>query len=158
MDVPISLGVVLAVGMSLFETINHAAHAYFDSAVMLLFFLLCGRYLDRAMRARTRAVAGNLAALRADTAQRIGPEGELVEVPAAALQPGDQIVVRPGDRLPADGVVIAGASEIDESLVTGRDAAARACRSAARAYAGSLNHYGRADAARHRGGRAHAAR
>jgi cation transport ATPase len=55
---PISLGVIVAVGMSLVETINHAEHAYFDSAVMLLFFLLCGRYLDRAMRARTRAVAG----------------------------------------------------------------------------------------------------
>jgi Cu2+-exporting ATPase len=141
MDVPISLGVILAIGMSLFETINHAAHAYFDSAVMLLFFLLCGRYLDRAMRARTRAVAGNLAALRANTAQRIGPKGELVEVPAAALQAGDQIVVRPGDRLPADGVVLAGASEIDESLVTG-ETLPRAVQVGGTVYAGSLNHTG----------------
>lgn len=141
MDVPISLGVILAVGMSLFETLNHAAHAYFDSAVMLLFFLLCGRYLDRAMRARTRAVAGNLAAFRVDTAQRLGPGGELVEVPAAALQPGDRILVRPGDRLPADGVVIEGTSEIDESLVTG-ETAMRALAAGAAAYAGSLNHTG----------------
>jgi P-type Cu2+ transporter len=141
MDVPISLGVILAVGMSLFETINHATHAYFDSAVMLLFFLLCGRYLDRAMRARTRAVAGNLAALRADTAQRIGPKGELVEVPAAALQADDQIVVRPGDRLPADGVVLVGTSEVDESLVTG-ETLPRPVQVGGTVYAGSLNHTG----------------
>ena len=70
MDVPISLGVVLALGMSLVETANHAEHAYFDSAVMLLFFLLCGRYLDHAMRRKTRAVAGNLAALKAEVAHR----------------------------------------------------------------------------------------
>ena len=141
MDVPISLGVILAIGMSLFETINHADHAYFDSAVMLLFFLLCGRYLDRAMRARTRAVAGNLAALRAETAQRLGARGELVEVPAAALQPGDRIMVRPGDRLPADGVVVAGTSEVDESLVTG-ETMPRTLGIGASAYAGSLNHSG----------------
>jgi P-type Cu2+ transporter len=141
MDVPISLGVVLAVGMSLFETINHAPHAYFDSAVMLLFFLLCGRYLDRAMRARTRAVAGNLAALRADTAQRFGSNGELLEVPAAALHAGDRILVRPGDRVPADGVVIAGSSEVDESLVTG-ETVLKASSAGATVYAGSLNHSG----------------
>jgi P-type Cu2+ transporter len=138
MDVPIALGVVLAVGMSLVETINHATHAYFDSAVMLLFFLLCGRYLDRAMRARTRAVAGNLAALRADTALRLGPGGEALEVPAAALQPGDRILVRPGDRLPADGTVIAGTSDIDESLVTG-ETVLKATGVGASVYAGSLN-------------------
>jgi Cu2+-exporting ATPase len=81
MDVPISLGVLLALGISLAETINHAEHAYFDSAVMLLFFLLCGRYLEHAMRRRTRAVAGNLAALKAETAHRLHASGELVQVP-----------------------------------------------------------------------------
>jgi Cu2+-exporting ATPase len=141
MDVPISLGVILAVGMSLFETITHATHAYFDSAVMLLFFLLCGRYLDRAMRARTRAVAGNLAALRAETAQRFGSNGELLEVPAAALHAGDRILVRAGDRVPADGVVVAGSSDVDESLVTG-ETALKASNPGASVYAGSLNHSG----------------
>ncbi|HEY4773811.1 MAG TPA: heavy metal translocating P-type ATPase [Xanthobacteraceae bacterium] len=138
MDVPISLGVLLAVGMSLIETINHAEHAYFDSAVMLLFFLLCGRYLDHAMRRRTRAVAGNLAALRAEIAQRLERNGDVIEVPAAALEPGDRIVVRPGDRLPADGVVVDGTSEIDESLVTG-ETAGRTRRGGEMVYAGSLN-------------------
>ena len=78
MDVPISLGVMLALGMSVVETANHAEHAYFDSAVMLLFFLLCGRYLDHAMRRKTRAVAGNLAALKAEVAHRFDDDGEIV--------------------------------------------------------------------------------
>ena len=118
MDVPISLGVILALGMSLVESATHQPHAYFDSATMLLFFLLCGRALDHAMRRKTRAVAGNLAALKADFAHRFDGS-EVVRVPAAALKPGDRLLVRPGDRVAADGVVLSGTSEIDESLVTG---------------------------------------
>jgi Cu2+-exporting ATPase len=95
MDVPISVGVVLALGMSLIETAIHSPHAYFDSAIMLLFFLLCGRYLDHAMRRKTRAVAGNLAALKAEVAHRIDERNEIIAVPAAALRPGDRILVRP---------------------------------------------------------------
>ena len=118
MDVPISLGVLLALGMSLVETASHARHAYFDSATMLLFFLLCGRALDHAMRRKTRAVAGNLAALKAEFAHRFDG-AELVRVPAAALRPDDRLLIRPGDRVPADGIVLSGTSEIDDSLVTG---------------------------------------
>src|SRR5436190_753331 len=121
MDVPISLGVILALGMSLVETATHQHHAYFDSATMLLFFLLCGRALDHAMRRKTRAVAGNLAALRAEFAHRF-EEAEVVRVPAAALRADDRLLVRPGDRVPADGIVLSGTSEIDESLVTGETA------------------------------------
>ena len=85
MDVPISLGVILALGMSVVETAHHAKDAYYDSAIMLLFFLLVGRALDHAMRRKTRAVAGNLAALKAETAHRFMGD-ELVSVPVAALQ------------------------------------------------------------------------
>src|SRR5947209_2056262 len=60
MDVPISLGILLALTMSVVETVNHAAHAYFDSAITLMFFLLIGRYCDLAMRRKTRSVAANL--------------------------------------------------------------------------------------------------
>ena len=84
MDVPISVGVVLALGLSLYETANHATHAYFDSAIMLLFFLLCGRYLDLAVRRKTRLLAGNLASLKAEFAHRFEQNGELARVPAAA--------------------------------------------------------------------------
>ena len=126
MDVPISLGVILALGMSLFETATHAEHAYFDSAIMLLFFLLAGRYLEQAMRRRTRAVAGNLAALRATSAHRLEAGDELVTVPVDSLRIGDRVFVRPGDRIPADGIVLGGSAEIDESLVTGETAHRRA--------------------------------
>ena len=138
MDVPISLGITLALGMSLVETIQHAEHAYFDSAVMLIFFLLCGRYLDQAMRGKTRSVAGNLAALKAETARRIGTNGEPVVVPVAALQVGDRVMVLAGERVPADGVVRAGESALDESLITG-ETAARLVAPGAQLYAGSLN-------------------
>src|SRR3954464_1831953 len=122
MDVPISIGVTLALGMSLAETIAHAEHAYFDSALMLLFFLLCGRTLDHAMRRKTRAVAGNLAALRAEVAHRLDENNEIVSVPSAALKPGARVLVRPGERVPADGVILSGSTQLDESLVTGETA------------------------------------
>jgi len=141
MDVPISLGVLLAVIMSLIETASHAEHAYFDSAVMLLFFLLCGRYLDHAMRRKTRAIAGNLAALKAEVAHRFEKDGQVVTVPVAAIKPGDRLMVRPGERVPADGVVLTGNSEIDESLVTG-ETNRRAVTAEATIYAGSMNYGG----------------
>lgn len=119
MDVPISLGVILALGMSVVETLNHAEHAYFDSAVMLLFFLLIGRYLDQSMRRRTRSVATNLAALKGESAVKFVSDTEICKVPVAAIRVGDRVLVRPGERVSVDGVVIEGRSEIDASLVTG---------------------------------------
>ncbi|QFU16108.1 heavy metal translocating P-type ATPase [Microvirga thermotolerans] len=141
MDVPITIGILLALVMSVIETVNHAEHTYFDSVVMLLFFLLCGRYLDQAMRRRTRAVAGNLASLRAEVAHRLDAKGEATLVPVAALAPGDRVLVRPGERIPVDGVVLSGTSEADESLVTG-ETALRALGGGDAVYAGSLNHAG----------------
>jgi Cu2+-exporting ATPase len=138
MDVPISIGVILALAVSLYETAVSAAHAYFDSAVMLVFFLLAGRTLDHAMRRKTRAAAGNLAALRAETAERVAADGSLVTVPAAALAPGEHIIVRPGDRIAADARVAAGESSVDDSLVTG-ETAPRRVRSGDLVYAGTLN-------------------
>jgi P-type Cu2+ transporter len=138
MDVPISVGVVLALALSLYETATHATHAYFDSAIMLLFFLLCGRYLDLAVRRKTRLLAGNLASLKAEFAHRLEQNGELVRVPAAALAPGDRVLVRPGERIPADGIVVGGASDIDEGLITG-ETTYRNTRGGATVYAGSIN-------------------
>jgi P-type Cu2+ transporter len=141
MDVPISIGVVLALGLSVYETAMHAEHVYFDSAIMLLFFLLCGRYLEQAMRRKTRLFAGNLASHKAEFAHRLDRKGELTRVPVAALRPGDRVLVRPGEVIPADGSIVDGVSEIDESLVTG-ETMPRAVAAAAKVYAGSVNFSG----------------
>ena len=138
MDVPISVGVSLALGLSVVETARGAEHAYFDSALMLLFFLLLGRVLDAAMRRKTRSVAANLASLRAAKATRIRADGSLQETPASALRPGDRIFVRPGERLAADGRVASGRSAIDDSLVTG-ETGGRAVGPGALVYAGAIN-------------------
>ncbi|WOH52182.1 heavy metal translocating P-type ATPase [Bradyrhizobium sp. sBnM-33] len=138
MDVPISIGVILALATSIVETIGHAEHAYFDAAIMLLTFLLIGRYLEQNMQRRTRAVAGNLAALKAETATKfVGPD-EISVVPAAAVKAGDIVLLRPGERSAIDGRVIDGRSEIDQSLITGETSHA-AVKPGSAVYAGSLN-------------------
>lgn len=138
MDVPISIGVCLALGMSVVETIHHADHAYFDAAIMLLTFLLVGRFLDQNMRRRTRAVAGNLAALKAETAAKfVGPD-EISQVPVAAIHSGDIVLLRPGERCAVDGTVIEGRSEIDQSLITGETLYVTA-EQGTPVYAGSMN-------------------
>jgi P-type Cu2+ transporter len=119
MDVPISVGILLALAMSLFETVSHAEHVYFDAAIMLIALLLAGRYLDHDMRRKTRAFAGNLAALKAETATKFIDGDEIVTVPVAAIRPGDIVLLRPGERSAIDGNVISGRSEIDQSLITG---------------------------------------
>jgi Cu2+-exporting ATPase len=138
MDVPISIGVTLALGMSVVETINHAEHAYFDAAIMLLTFLLVGRVLDQNMRRKTRAVAGNLAALKAETATKFVGADEISEVPVAAIRAGDIVLLRPGERCAVDGTVIEGRSEIDQSLITGETLYVPA-EQGTPVYAGSLN-------------------
>src|SRR5215468_6294115 len=138
MDVPITVGVLLALGMSVVETWRHAEHAYFDSALMLLTFLLVGRTLEQAMRRRTRAVAGNLAALQAETVTKFVSTTELAVVPVASISPGDLVLVRPGERVAVDGTVIEGRSQIDQSLVTGETMPA-AARKGSQVYAGTLN-------------------
>ena len=141
MDVPISLGVLLTLSLSVAQTLQHAQEAYFDSAVMLLMFLLAGRVLDQRMRRRTRDVATNLAAMRSETALRVLANGEAVEVPIAAIDPGDLVLVRPGERVSVDGVVESGRSEIDQSLVTGETALCEAFAGRP-VFAGTMNMMG----------------
>ena len=120
MDVPISIGVVLALAMSVIETINHAEHAYFDAAMMLLTFLLAGRYLDQNMRRRTRAVAGNLAALKArDRRQIRRRRRDLAKCRSPPSIPAISCCCGPANARAVDGNVVEGRSEIDQSLITG---------------------------------------
>ena len=86
MDVPISLAVILAVAMSLVQTVTHEAETYFDSAVMLLFFLLIGRYLDLRARNRTKDLGQNLMALQKPTVMRLSKNGPPEEIPIALLR------------------------------------------------------------------------
>jgi P-type Cu2+ transporter len=138
MDCPITLGVVLTLVMSVVETTLGAAHAYFDGAIMLLFFMLIGRVLEQAMRRRTRALAENLAALRSENAARIEADGTVRDVPLSDLAPGARVLVRPGERVPVDGIVERGRSDLDQSLVTGKTASVPVAEGAA-VYAGALN-------------------
>jgi Cu2+-exporting ATPase len=118
MDVPISLALILASSISVFETMNSGHHAYFDAAVMLAFFLLLGRYLDHRTRAVARSAAEELAALEVPRAAVLRDGAEVV-TPISEIRPGDLVRVRPGGRMPVDGVVVEGTSEVDRSLLTG---------------------------------------
>lgn len=118
MDVPISLALILASSISVYETAMSGHHAYFDAAVMLAFFLLLGRYLDHRTRAIARSAAEELAALEVPRALLL-VDGAEFETPVAAIAPGDLVLVRPGARMPVDGIVTHGASELDRSLLTG---------------------------------------
>ncbi|MEP3429314.1 MAG: cation-translocating P-type ATPase [Roseibium sp.] len=138
MDVPIVIGVSMAVALSVVQTIQHHHHAYFESAVMLLFFLLIGRYLDHNMRGRTRSFAENIAALKAEVAARINSDGRVREVPLSKIATGDLVLVSAGERVPVDGVVESGISEIDQSLVTGESILVPV-KPGQRVYAGTLN-------------------
>jgi Cu2+-exporting ATPase len=100
MDVPISLGVTLATGMSMYESFIGGGHAYFDAATSLLFFLLIGRVLDHLMRARARAAASNLARLSAKGGFVVGEAGDLTYVALDAINPGMRLRIVRGRTLP----------------------------------------------------------
>lgn len=119
MDVPISIGVLLAFGLSLYETIHHGSHAYFDAATSLLFFLLIGRTLDHLMRERARTAVTGLANLAARGAFVLRSDGTRVYTPVDDLKPGMTILLSAGDRIPVDARVLSGQSDLDCSLVTG---------------------------------------
>ncbi|KAA2312909.1 cadmium-translocating P-type ATPase [Pseudooceanicola sediminis] len=118
MDVPITLALVLALVTSLWEVSLSGEDAYFDAALTLTFFLLAGRYLDHRTRAMARSAAEELAALEVPRAV-ILRDGAEVPVPVAEVAIGDLVRVRPGGRMPVDGVVVGGESELDRSLLTG---------------------------------------
>lgn len=138
MDVPISLAVLLAAGMSLYQTMQHAEHAYFDASVMLLFFLLIGRVLDRRVRTKARESAAHLLGLQAEAATIIEPDGTRRTIKSADIQPGMTVFIASGGRIPADGDVRDGQSEIDMSLVTG-ESMPKSVGSGDAVYAGTLN-------------------
>ncbi|WP_300435746.1 heavy metal translocating P-type ATPase [Zoogloea sp.] len=121
MDVPVALGIGAAFVASCWATFIGHGEVYFDSVTMFVFFLLCGRYVE--MLARQKAVRGveELGKALPAFAERLaawpGPDGE--KVPVSQLLAGDVIRVKPGEALPADGVVVDGESDANEALLTG---------------------------------------
>jgi len=138
MDVPISLGVLTAFAMSLYETLNGGPHAYFDAAVTLLFFLLIGRTLDHMMRERARAAVKNLAQLSPRGAMVIRADGAHDYLPVGDIEPGMTLQLAAGERVPVDARVEAGESDLDGSLVTGESVPQRVT-TGSRLPAGTLN-------------------
>jgi len=122
MDLPISIGVLMAFGMSLYETIHHGPHAYFDASVTLLFFLLIGRTLDHVMRERAREAVKGLARLAARGAMVLQPDGSRDYLPTEEIEPGMRLLLAAGERVPVDAEVEQGASDLDCSLVSGESA------------------------------------
>lgn len=119
MDVPISLAVTLSYAVSLWETMHHGEHAWFDATVSLLFFLLIGRTLDHIMREKARAAINGLARLAPRGALVVAADGSRRYVAIEEIAVGDEIAVAAGDRIPVDGIVASGESDLDLSIVTG---------------------------------------
>jgi len=117
-DVPIALGIGTAFAVNVAGTLAESEHLYVDSAATIVFLILLGRTLERGARARAAGAVERLTALTPVTARRRGADG-LEEVPAAELRVGDRVLVAPGETVPADGRIAGGATELDESLLTG---------------------------------------
>jgi Cu2+-exporting ATPase len=119
MDVPISIGILLATGLSIYETATGGEHAYFDGAVMLLFFLLAGRALDAGMRDKARSGIAGLLSKMGRGASVIAEDGTARWVKAKDLTPGMIMMVAAGEALAADGRITQGATNIDNAMLTG---------------------------------------
>ena len=138
MDVPISVGVILVSTMSLWESLSHGQHTYFDSAITLLFFLLIGRVLDHRARGQVRAIAEQLLTWRATDAAVLQPDGTTIRRPQQAVMVNDRVLVGAGERVGVDGVVETGTSSVDASLVTG-ESMPIAAAPGTQVFAGTLN-------------------
>ena len=140
MDVLVSLGTWAAFLLSVGNLIE-GGPLYFESAAVVIVLVRLGKVLEARARRRTGAALRALEALRPATAWRLA-DGQESEVPVAALRIGERIGVPPGERIPVDGIVRAGESEADESLITGESRAVPKTVGG-RVVAGSLNGGGR---------------
>ncbi|MBX9648008.1 MAG: cadmium-translocating P-type ATPase [Xanthobacteraceae bacterium] len=138
MDVPISIGVLLAFGLSLYETVHHGPHAYFDAAVSLLFFLLIGRTLDHVMRERARRAVYGLARLSPRGARMLRDDGSQLYLPLDEIEPGMTLLLAAGERVPVNARILKGRSEFDCALVSG-ESAPQSLNEGATLQAGLLN-------------------
>ncbi len=138
MDVPISVGIILTTGISIHETLIRGEHAYFDSVVMLIFFLLVGRYLDHRARQRARVAASELMQMMAGSATIIEADGTYRVLAIRDLAPGMTLQVAMGERIAADGLVTRGKGHVDCSLITG-ETIPQTVSSGTQVFSGMLN-------------------
>ncbi|CAH1669069.1 Nitrogen fixation protein FixI [Hyphomicrobiales bacterium] len=138
MDVPISVGIGLAFGLSLYDTVHDGPHAYFDAATSLIFFLLIGRTLDHLMREKARAAVRGLMRLAPHGATVLQADGRRDYMPVAEIEPGMRLALAAGERLPVDGVIDDGVSELDCAIVTG-ESVPRRVEPGSAVQAGTLN-------------------
>jgi len=124
MDVPIALAITLSYAVSVWETMHHGQHAWFDATVSLLFFLLIGRTLDHVMRDRARSAISGLARLSPRGAMVLTETGGREYRPVEEIQLGDRLLVAAGERIPVDAIVESGRSDVDLSIVNGESAPA----------------------------------
>ena len=120
MDTLIAMGTLAAFGFSLYQVVLGPPHAdhYFDTAALIIAFLLLGRYLEARAKARASRAVRSLLELGAKEARVVTADEERM-VPVEAVQVGDLLRVRPGEKIPVDGEVVDGASAVDESMLTG---------------------------------------
>ncbi len=119
MDLPVALGIGVAFTASAWSTVSGHGEVYFDSVSMFVFLLLCGRYLEIKARHAVARALDFLSRAIPEVALRVDAAGESEQVAISALRPGDRVLVRSGERIPADGVVEEGRSFVDESLLSG---------------------------------------
>jgi len=120
MDVPVAIGILVAFGGSVHATVTGLGEVYYDSVVMFVFFLLVSRYFELMARKRGAESAEQLGQSMPAMASRRSGDGEDYETVAAAeLQPGDIVMIKPGDNVPADGTVERGVSSVSEALLSG---------------------------------------
>ncbi|MDR2847604.1 MAG: heavy metal translocating P-type ATPase [Bacteroidales bacterium] len=122
MNVLVALGTSAAFFYSLYNLMSHPAgetpHLYFESAAMIITFVLLGKTLEAKAKRHTSDAIGKLAGLQVRTAHIIR-NGRETEIAVEELQTGDSIVVRPGEKIPVDGIITEGHSAVDESMITG---------------------------------------
>jgi Cu+-exporting ATPase len=123
MDLLVALGTSAGYGLSLVQLLAHQGHGgmphlYFEASAVVITLVLLGKWLEARAKHQTTEAIRALQALRPETA-RLRRGGTEVDVPLAQVRPGDLVVVRPGERIPVDGRVAEGASQVDESLITG---------------------------------------
>ncbi|MCW8964895.1 MAG: heavy metal translocating P-type ATPase metal-binding domain-containing protein, partial [Gammaproteobacteria bacterium] len=119
MDVPVSLGISIAFIASVWATLSQQGEVYFDSVVMFTFFLLIARYFELIARRHTSEATDAMVRLQPTVATRLSANYEESVVAVADLSIGDYLLVRPGENIPADGMVVDGRTSVDESLLTG---------------------------------------